>query len=124
MTQLEMTWPAPRAEELARATDPETSYRAARAVIDRGQLRAEVELILGVVRAEPGLTYREIHARLAERISEPAEVMRRLSHDLAPLDRVTREELQHGLLRRGPKRSCSVGRAPMTTWWPREERTS
>lgn len=120
MTQLDLSLPEPRPEQMARTRDPETSYLAAREAVRSGKVRGESLQILAVVLREPGLTYREIHQRLDGAIVEPAEVMRRLSHNLAPRDRVTGEELSSGLVKRGPKRACSLVCSPMVTWWPRE----
>jgi hypothetical protein len=92
----------------ARLTDPETSHEAAEKVTSGGTRRRDMADILAVVRRAPGLTYREIHARLPH-IAEPATVAKRLSD----LERV-------GEIEKSDKRVCRIGGNPCTTWQPRD----
>lgn len=109
------------APPLARATDPGTSWAAAREQRESGREAAHADLVLDCLRANGSdLTYRELHCALGGQIAEAVEVMRRLSTDLAPLeeDHVTPRPWQPVL--RGPKRKCRVTGRPVLTWWARE----
>lgn len=93
--------------KLARRTDPPTSHEAAQEVCRSGRAQAHAAIVLAIVQAHPGLTYREIatHCEL-----DAVEVMRRLN-DLERADRVEK----------GPIRQCSSNHHRMATWNPKSE---
>ena len=94
----------------ARNTDPATSHAAAEEQTGSGRRDHHAALVLAAVRATPGLTYRELHHRLAGRIAEAVEVMRRLN-DLHTDTLVTPTI---------PRRVCSISGRPAQTWHPTE----
>ena len=98
MNQLAFTLTAP----MARRSDPASSHVSA---LEHGERAHHAALILEAVIAETGLTYREIHARLAGRIREAVEVQRRLN-DLA----------HEGLIERTTTRRCSISDRLAQTW--------
>lgn len=117
MSQIAIDWTPPRVKDLVRRTDPDTSREAAREHLRSGKLTKNEILAYGAVCRQEGLTYRELHRELAGAIAEPQEVLRRLA-DLAPRDRLSGEEIADAcLVRRGPKRKCTVGGRPCETWW-------
>jgi hypothetical protein len=95
---------AASAESLARRNDPETSRQAARKIAScSAQLAAAAAEL---VRKHPGRTGAELD-RLAG-----CEVKRTISKRLADAAD------KFGLVRRGPKRQCSVGGNEALTWEP------
>lgn len=112
--------PLPRsAPPIARATDPGTSWSAAREQTASGAREAHKAILLDRLR-ELGsdLTYRELWTSLGGRIAEAVEVQRRLN-DLAPLDE-TGAPLPWQPVLRGADRKCIVSGRSAQTWWARE----
>jgi len=95
-----------RATASSRWTDPATSRRAAAEVERSGAAQRQRDLVLDVVRAEPGLTATEIASR--------ALVERHASSRRLP------ELEQTGLVRKGAPRTSAGRSRPEVTWWPRE----
>lgn len=87
----------------SRATDPDTSHRAADEIRRSGVLGKQQRLVLEAVRAHPGKTAVEL-ARIAS--LDRYAVSRRLP------------ELQPIHVRRGPPRECSINGRPQSTWYP------
>ena len=94
---------------LARRTDPAGSHFAAAATMNSKSQKSECADILSILnRARMPLTFREVHQRLRGRISESAEVMRRLD-DLRKAHKVKAS---------GSKvRRCSVSGRPVQVWF-------
>ncbi len=96
--------PHPR-NPIARATDPETSHRAAAEVTRSGRRDAQAASVLEAVQIGPGFTSAE------------------LATAGAPFDRYVAArrlpELERlGKVRRGPARACRVTGRLALTWWP------
>lgn len=98
MTQLDLLAPA------SRFSDPSSSHSAAAEHDESGRRNEHASAVLSIVHGSPGLTYREISARL--RHLEPVEVMRRLN-DLA----------HAGAVQRGAQRKCNASGRLALTWW-------
>jgi hypothetical protein len=92
---------------IARNSDPLQSKLAAAEHTESGSRERQMALILAAVRRSPGLTYRELHARMGGAIEEPVQVEKRCS-DL----------VEAGKIKRGERRRCTVSRRPAQTWWP------
>jgi hypothetical protein len=99
---------APILPPISRNSDPQTSHAAGRDHTRSGKRGTNCELVETVVRREPGLTYREIHAHIPT-IREAVEVQRRCS-DLERIGRIVS----------GEPRTCTRSGRPAQTWWPVE----
>ena len=94
--------PVPRAKQLARTTDPETSHDAARAILPAlGTMQAET---LAAVRRWPDRTVTEL-AQLTEH-GDPRVINRRVS-----------ELAADGRIVASGERTCSVTGRRARTWW-------
>lgn len=94
----------------AHANDPPTSHDAARQHTASGRRKRHAEIVLQLVRREPGRTACELFAwaTLGEQsvLGEQQEVRRRLT-DL----------LHKALVRQGPARGCEVRNTKQITWF-------
>lgn len=102
MTQLELR-PQPR-NPIARTDDPETSHRAAEAVISSGKRDRQASEVLRLLRIHPGVT----SAELAQRTYVGRYVTARRLPELERLGRV----------KRGAPRACATTGKSAVTWWP------
>lgn len=88
----------------ARATDPATSFAAARKVERSGAASAQRDTCLRAVLARPGLT--------AAEIADEADLERHVPSRRLPELRAA------GRVRNGEQRECSVMGSTAMTWWP------
>ena len=86
-----------------RSCDPPTSALAGQHVNTSGMAQRHRDMCLAVVRREPGLTAREIEARIGIK-----------AHKRLP------ELRADGLVRNGPFRDCTVSARHAMTWLPPE----
>jgi hypothetical protein len=100
---------------LARGSDPESSKLAAEEIIDSGGHTAQKQFVLRALSMHDGATARELAkymATLVERdINALVHVIGRRLPDLEKDRRV----------RRGPQRTCVVGKRQALTWWITKE---
>jgi len=91
--------------------DPITSHEAAEAVTSSGVRGRNAELVLALLKANPGLTSIELweaaSSEMKAILKEPQEVRRRL-HDLHV----------EKLVEQGPRRKCSIRKTSMVVWTP------
>lgn len=104
------------AATLARNSDPATSHAAAFDQLDSGRNATHCALILAALGELGSATYREIHSHLDGRIAEAVEIMRRLSSNLAPIDRETGREFASSPVVRDGVTKCSVSGRAATVW--------
>jgi hypothetical protein len=86
-----------------RSCDPPTSALAGRHMRASGLASRQRDMCLAVVKADPGLTAREIEARIGIK-----------AHKRLP------ELRADGLVRNGPTRTCTVSDRQAMTWLPPE----
>jgi len=86
-----------------RSGDPPTSALAGRHMRASGLAQRQRDMCLAVVKLEPGLTAREIEARIGIK-----------AHKRLP------ELRADGLVRNGPTRTCTVSDRQAMTWHPAE----
>ncbi len=94
----------------ARSTDPPSSHEAAAKMRESGKLSRHCEIVLALVRANPGRTYAEIYG------TATAEQQRELHEAVAVARRLPDLE-KVGLVRKGEARLCGVKGNRMVTWW-------
>lgn len=98
---------APPIEARAAHADPATSHEAADRMTRSGRAAANAAAVLALVRANPGLTSRE----LSELPACPAGIDRwECARRLPDLER-------HGRVRKGPARACRSSGTRAVTWW-------
>lgn len=89
----------------SRSTDPETSHQAEAYMRSTGRLKAQQQLVLGLIRNNPGWTSRELDENF---------VLDGMAHRrCCELERAK-------LIRRGEPRKSHGYRVRAATWWPVE----
>lgn len=99
--------PDPGPYRMARRTDPPSSAAAAERHERTGAAARHRDVVLRLVRANPGATGPELHAAQVDSDLEYHEIYRR-ANDLR----------QVGLIAQGEPRACSIKRERLVTWWP------
>lgn len=93
---------------IARASrsDPSSSHAAAGLMNDSGAAMAHAEIVMALVRDNPGLTAVELHGIDGSGLDR-VEIGRRLD-----------SLVKVGRVRKGEVRQCRIRWTPMLTWWP------
>ena len=92
---------------IARRTDPPSSHAAGERHERSGAAARHRDVVLRLVRENPGATGPELHAAQVDSDLEYHEVYRRLN-----------DVRQAGAVVQGKPRACSIKRERLVTWWP------
>lgn len=89
---------------IARATDPESSHRAAAEITASRRRQQQIAMVINMVRKLPGMTSMELAGMTGE---DTYVIARRLP-----------EAVTAGAIVKGIQRPCSVTGKLALTWWP------